>query len=146
VTLGADGAYGHPDHLAVHRWVVDAWRAVGPPRPPLLFAAFTPGLFVPQYEKCIAMMGDPPDPPAHVIGAARIDYELAIRSVVSQKRAALAAHRSQLPAGDPAALFPPGIVAALLEVERFTDADGHAVAATRALLTSLADWELGTGN
>src|SRR5512135_2686678 len=53
LTLGADGAYGHPDHTAVHRWVRDAWESFKGERPALLYAAFPPGLFVPQYEKCI---------------------------------------------------------------------------------------------
>ena len=29
VTFGPDGVTHHPDHVAVHRWVVDAWRGRG---------------------------------------------------------------------------------------------------------------------
>ena len=29
LTFGPDGQTGHPDHLAVHRWTMDAWKASG---------------------------------------------------------------------------------------------------------------------
>lgn len=118
LTLGPDGAYGHPDHLAVYRWVTAAWEAAGR-GPRLLEAVFPRGLFLPQYEKCLGMMGDPPDPPAAAIGGGPWDEERDIAAVAGLKLAAIAAHRTQLPGGDPHALFPPGIVAALLSRERF---------------------------
>ncbi|MBA4179537.1 MAG: hypothetical protein C0506_03015 [Anaerolinea sp.] len=124
LALGADGAYGHPDHIAVYHWVAEAWRALSGPRPELLFAAFPAGLFLPQYEKCIEMMGNPPSPAAADIGSASFDYEVDIRPVARVKLSAIRAHRSQLPGGDPEALFPAGIVSRLLEVERFRDARG----------------------
>lgn len=124
LTLGADGAYGHPDHLAVHRWVNAAWgraeRAF-----PLLYAAFPPGLFLPQYELCVGMMGDPPAPAREDVGVAKAHYRADTSPARETKLAAVAAHRSQLPGGVPEALFPPGIVAALLEAEWFTDARGR---------------------
>ncbi|MCC6381645.1 MAG: PIG-L family deacetylase [Dehalococcoidia bacterium] len=119
LALGADGAYGHPDHLAVFRWVVGAHAALAAPQPRLLFAAFPRGLFLPQYRLCVSMMGLPPQPPASAIGAAPWRYRLDIRAVAAQKLAAVGAHRSQLPGGDPHALFPPGILAALMAEERF---------------------------
>ncbi len=137
LSLGADGAYGHPDHVAVHRWVLAAWQSMRSERPRLLLAAFPRSLFLPQYEKCIAMMGDPPSPPASAIGSDTFDYEVSVKLVESAKLAAVAAHRSQLPGGDPESLFPPGIVAALLGTERFTDAAG-ADAGTASLLRRLA--------
>lgn len=137
LTLGADGVYGHPDHIAVHRWVVAAWAALGEPRPALLFAAFPAGLFLPQYAKCLDMLGDPPTPPASAIGGTRVHYEVPVSPVAVTKLAAISAHASQLPGRQPEALFPPGIVASLLEVERFTDARGAAQAETAALLGSL---------
>ncbi len=136
LTLGADGAYGHPDHLAVHRWVAGAWAA-SQQRPVLLFAAFPPGLFLPQYAKCIDMMGNPPSPPVSEIGAAPVHYEVPIASVATEKLAAISAHASQLPGGKPGALFPPGIISSLLDFERFTDARGAAHPETVALLQSL---------
>ena len=53
-----------------------------------------------------------------VIGgeAEEIDLRLDVADP-ERKRAAIAAHRSQLVEGDPASLFPPGIVDALLREE-----------------------------
>jgi LmbE family N-acetylglucosaminyl deacetylase len=136
LTLGGDGAYGHPDHLALHQWVVGHWRAFRPDKVPLLFPVFPRGLFLPQYEKCIGMMGDPPNPPAEAIGRDSWDYAVPITRMREQKLAAIASHRSQLPGGDPEALFPTGIVASLLEVERFEDARGGAFDDVRELLAS----------
>ena len=137
LALGADGAYGHPDHIAVHRWVLEAWQGIGDRRPPLLFAAFPKGLFLPQYEKCIGMMGDPPEPPPWAIGADAWDYTVPIAAARDTKLAAIGAHGTQLPGGDPEALFPRGIVVALLREEHFTDARGGANRATAALLARL---------
>jgi N-acetyl-1-D-myo-inositol-2-amino-2-deoxy-alpha-D-glucopyranoside deacetylase len=137
LSLGADGAYGHPDHVAFHRWALDAWEALPAPGPILLFAAFPRGLFLPQYEKCRGMMGDPPDPPPSAIGAARHDLQVDITVVRAQKLAAIAAHRSQLPGGDPFALFPPGVVDGLLDYERFALAHGVDRAAAAALLAGI---------
>ncbi len=137
LSLGADGAYGHPDHLAVYRWVREAWESLPGERPPLLFAAFPPGLFVPQYEKCVAsgIMGDPPRLRPAGIGAAPAHYALDVSSVRPLKKRSIASHRTQLPGGRAEALFPAAIVSALLATERFTDARGErgpAVAATLA--------------
>jgi LmbE family N-acetylglucosaminyl deacetylase len=125
LTLGPDGAYGHPDHLALYRWTSEAWDFLGEDAPPLLYAAFPKGLFVPQWEKCIGMMGDPPHPPADTIGVAEAPIVLNIEALADTKLAAIAAHRSQLPAGDPHALFPPGIVAGLLREEWYVPANGR---------------------
>jgi N-acetyl-1-D-myo-inositol-2-amino-2-deoxy-alpha-D-glucopyranoside deacetylase len=139
LTLGPDGAYGHPDHIALHRWVTDAWQSLPATRPPLLYAAFRPGLFLPQYEKCIGMMGDPPSPPPEAIGAIEPHYTVDVRSARETKLASIRAHRSQLPGGDPEALFSPGIVSALLETEWFTGASGDSDPGVAVLLRSLAE-------
>lgn len=138
ITLGPDGAYGHPDHIALHRWVTAAWQSAGAARPHLLYAAFPPGLFIPQYHKCIGMMGDPPAPQESAIGAAPWHYTVPTRQLRRTKLASIGAHRSQLPGGDPEALFPPGIVAALLDVEHFSDATGREQPAVTALLAGLS--------
>jgi N-acetyl-1-D-myo-inositol-2-amino-2-deoxy-alpha-D-glucopyranoside deacetylase len=139
VTLGHDGAYGHPDHLAVHRWVTGAWSAGPASRGgTLLYPVFPRGLFLPQWEKCRHMLGEPPDPPAEAIGSDSFHYEVDIRAVRETKRASIAAHRTQLPGGDPEGLFPPGVVSKLLDVERFEDASGKRNEATAELLASLA--------
>ncbi len=139
VSLGEDGAYGHPDHIAAYRWLLEAWQSLGASRPPLLLAAFAPGLFLPQYRKCLSMMGDPPTPaPEKIGGAAAWHYQLPISQVAPTKLASIAAHRTQLPGGDPEAIFPPDIVQKLLDFERFSDATGRSHARARQLLASLA--------
>jgi LmbE family N-acetylglucosaminyl deacetylase len=40
LTFGPDGATGHPDHIAVHRWATEAWRRHGC-RGRLLYATST---------------------------------------------------------------------------------------------------------
>jgi LmbE family N-acetylglucosaminyl deacetylase len=127
LALGADGAYGHPDHLTVHSWVQEAWETIDE-KPVLLFAAFPAGLFLPQYEKCVAsgIMGDPPLVNPAAIGAASPEYRVDIRASAETKLAAIAAHRSQLPGGEPEAMFPPGIVAGLMAEERYTLVKGDA--------------------
>ena len=137
LTLGPDGAYGHPDHIAVYRWVRDAWESFPGERPPLLHAAFPRGLFLPQYEKCLGMMGSPPTPAAHELGVDRAHYEIPIIQVERVKLRSIAAHHSQLPGGEVDAIFPPGIVPQLTAVERFNDARGAVVEETTQLLASL---------
>ena len=135
VTLGGDGAYGHPDHVALHRAVETVFATAGE-RSALLFAVFPKGLFVPQYEKCIGMMGIPPEPSAEAIGAVAWDWEVDTSSVREAKLASIAAHRTQLPGGDPRAMFPPGIVDSVLDVERYAFA-GTPEPARLALLDSV---------
>lgn len=137
LALGPDGAYGHPDHLALHRWVVEAWDQFGRPCP-LLFPAFPPGLFIPQYEKCVAsgIMGDPPAIGRADIGSAQAHYTVNIEPVRLIKRASVAAHRSQLPGGEPEAMFPAPIIESLLEQERYIDARGARVSAVATLLST----------
>jgi LmbE family N-acetylglucosaminyl deacetylase len=118
---GLDGAYGHPDHLAVHRWIAEGVEALEE-QPLVLFAAFPEGLFVPQYEKCVAsgIMGDPPQLGHGEVGLGEPDLRIDVESARDLKLAAIGAHRSQLPAGEPRALFPPGIVDRLQAEEWFT--------------------------
>ena len=123
LSLGADGAYGHPDHIALHRWVLETWDGMNE-APALLFAAFPRGLFIPQWEKCLGMMGDPPSPTPAEIGVEAPHVSIRIEEAAQRKLSAVAAHRSQLPGGDPEALFPPAIVAATLREEWFTVGGG----------------------
>ncbi len=134
LTLGPDGAYGHPDHIALHDWVRDAWLACPEPRPALLWPVFPPGLFLPQYDRCRHMLGDPPSPAPGEVGSDTFDYEVPIATVAAIKRDAIAAHRTQLPGADPQAIFPPGIVAALMASERFSDAYGSPQPRAAAML------------
>lgn len=138
LALGPDGAYGHPDHIALYRWVTEAWDSLDPPRPPVLYATFPRGLFLPQYEKCLPMLGDPPQPPRDTIGSDASHYAVPVAAVSDIKRASIAAHRSQLPGGDPDAIFPPGIVDALMAEEHYTDATGSRSEVIAALLASIS--------
>lgn len=134
-TLGADGAYGHPDHIALHRATETVFGSAAE-RSALVFRVFPPALFLPQYQKCLAMMGDPPDPPPSAIGSDRWHFALDVSSLRDEKLAAIAAHRTQLPGGDPRAIFPPGIVDALLTTERYAFS-GPEPAGLRQLLVPL---------
>jgi LmbE family N-acetylglucosaminyl deacetylase len=101
-----------------------------------MFAAFPRGLFLPQYDLCIGMMGDPPVPERQAIGAAPWDVEVDIRGVKGAKLAAVAAHRTQLPGGDPFELFPPGVLEGCMPTERYTLAQGSQL--PQALLAAMA--------
>lgn len=139
LSLGRDGAYGHPDHLAVFRWVTEAMAAAND-EPALLLAAFPAGLFLPQYELCrtVGVLGDPPVLEPGDLGAGKVHYRVPIGDTAGQKLAAIAAHRTQLPDGDPRALFPPRIIDGLLSIERFEDASGRANRRTTTLFAQLA--------
>ena len=126
LSLGADGAYGHPDHVAVQRWVAEALEGLEEP-PPGVFAVFPRGLFIPQYKKCVAsgIMGDPPTLQPGQIGVDAPDLRISVGAVRDLKLRAIAAHRSQLPGGVPEGLFPPGIVDSLLDEEWFVAPQDH---------------------
>lgn len=124
LTFGADGAYGHPDHVAVHEAAKAAFPATGARR--LLCAAYPAGLFAPQYDLMLstplaAAMGALEDL-GLATGASVVEVD--ITDVASVKLAAIACHRSQLRDGDPESLFPPGLVRATLEREWFEVAAG----------------------
>ncbi|MFN0096232.1 MAG: PIG-L deacetylase family protein [Dehalococcoidia bacterium] len=142
VTLGPDGAYGHPDHLAVHAWVRDGSRLEGRPCP-VLWCAFPAGLFVPQWEKVRGMLGDTPAPAQDELGVSQPGYVVPIGVFAGTKQRAIAAHQTQLPGGDPEALFPPGIVAALLSEEWYEAADSAESAAS--LLAEITGAATGSG-
>jgi len=141
ITLGADGVYGHPDHIALHKLVTPAFRSAGggtrfpdhvfgvsyqPAR--LLWAAYPRGLFRAQWEK---LLGGSLDAavrmvnPDHLgVDPSAFDVSVAISDFAQTKLAAIRCHRSQLPDGDPRSLFPPGIVPLLLGVEHFQHGEG----------------------
>lgn len=137
VTLGADGVYGHPDHIALHRLVTPAFRSAGggtrfpeeefgpPHRPDRLFwVAYPRGHFRPVWERLLSTdlaEGVRQVDPDH-LGApdGEIHAEVDVRAFVPAKLAALRAHRTQLAGDDPLSIFPKGILDPVLEVERFT--------------------------
>jgi N-acetyl-1-D-myo-inositol-2-amino-2-deoxy-alpha-D-glucopyranoside deacetylase len=136
ITLGEDGVYGHPDHIALHKLVMPAYRSAGggsrfpeaefgPPWAPerLLWTAYPRGLFRPQWEHMLksehaeAMRQVNPDR----LGVDPAEFAVAvdISGVAQTKLEAIRCHRTQLPDGDPIGLFPGGIVRMLLGVEYF---------------------------
>jgi N-acetyl-1-D-myo-inositol-2-amino-2-deoxy-alpha-D-glucopyranoside deacetylase len=136
ITLGEDGVYGHPDHIALHKLVMPAYRSAGggsrfpeaefgPPWAPerLLWTAYPRGLFRPQWEHMLrsehaeAMLQINPDR----LGVDPAEFAVAvdISGVAQTKLEAIRCHRTQLPDGNPIGLFPGGIVRMLLGVEYF---------------------------
>jgi LmbE family N-acetylglucosaminyl deacetylase len=93
VTFGPEGMTGHPDHRAVHRWSLDAWRSTGQAAR-LLWATVTPEFHAEwgaQTEALGIWEGEVPCTPTHELALAvdcgpRLD----------EKLAALLAHDSQV--------------------------------------------------
>lgn len=92
VTFGPDGITGHPDHVAVSRWVTAAWRASGLGQ--LRYAATTRSFlrrYAAVHERLGLLPADAPAVPDEQVA-------LAVRLTgpeLDVKRAALAAHASQ---------------------------------------------------
>jgi LmbE family N-acetylglucosaminyl deacetylase len=138
VTLGMDGAYGHTDHLACTAWVRAAVAAIPlQARPRLLLAAFPRGMFVPVWQRvrrvASVLIAPGLDEASLGVAASAVDIRLDVRPVTAQKRAALAAHRSQLPGGDPMRFLAPALprtaLTHLLGEEWYVHADGPALPA-----------------
>ena len=136
ITLGADGVYGHPDHVALHKLVMPAFRSAGggtrfpddrygPAYAPdrLLWTAYPRGLFRPQWELMLrsehAAAMRQIDPEKLGVDPAEFAVQVDISTVAQTKLAAIRCHRTQLPDGDPRSLFPAGIVPLLLGVEYY---------------------------
>ncbi len=142
LTLGPDGVYGHPDHIALHKLVTPAFRSAGggsrfpeeqfgPPWQParLYWTAFPRGYFRPVWERLLhsdlAAGVRQFDPERLGVTDDEVHVEIDVTAFVPQKLAALRAHRTQLREGDPFSIFPPGIIEGILERERFTLAFGE---------------------
>ncbi len=141
LTLGPDGVYGHPDHIALHKLVTPAFRSAGggsrfpeeqfgPPWQParLFWTAFPRGYFRPVWERLLysdlATGIRQFDPERLGVTDDEVHAEIDVTAFLPQKLAALRAHRTQLRDGDPLSLFPEGILAGILARERFTLAFG----------------------
>ncbi len=119
-TLGEDGGYGHPDHLACTRMVQTA-RFDGA----LLEAVFPRGAFAPvhralrrfiQLERTTDELGTSRD---------RVDHIVSIAASREQKLASIGAHRSQLRGDDPRSFLVDGLIDALLDEEWFMQVRGR---------------------
>jgi LmbE family N-acetylglucosaminyl deacetylase len=120
LTFGPDGMTFHPDHIAVHRWVTDAWKQRGR-RSRLLYAAATTEQierFGHLYEEWNIYMTDerPTGVPADEVNVhVRLDG-----APLDRKLAALRAMATQT--GDVIAMLGPPVYAALVAEEAFIDA------------------------
>lgn len=136
ISFGQDGVYGHPDHVALHKLVMPAFRSAGggtrfpdeeygpswaPER--LLWTAYPRGLFRPQWEHMLhsehAAMMRQLDPDRLGVDPSEFAVSVDISGVAQTKLEAIRCHRTQLPDGDPIRLFPGGIVRLLLGVEYY---------------------------
>jgi LmbE family N-acetylglucosaminyl deacetylase len=105
VTYGADGGYGHPDHIKTHQVTVEACRISGQPG---LYAVVFPRAWLAHFVEVAAAAGveargpallgvDDMDPPASFGTPDGEPFEaLDTSDYVDIKRAAIAAHRSQM--------------------------------------------------
>lgn len=122
VTLGEDGAYGHPDHLACTALVHEARARLD--RPALLLAQFPRDAFA-RVRRGLARAGlnlDRDRP----LGIRRDEADLRVRlgEGRARKLAAVAAHGSQLRDGDPQSFLDGRVLQVLLDEEWFTLAPG----------------------
>lgn len=93
VTTGADGIYGHPDHIAVTRAVERVADCE------LLRAAFPVGLFEPLRAALAKLPGLELARTRLGIDRAAVDRVVDVAPVAHAKRRAIACHRSQLRGG-----------------------------------------------
>ena len=122
LTMGRDGAYGHPDHVACSVALSRAVAALVKP-PTVLHVAFPAGLFDELRRRlrraALPLEPVPPD-------GASPDYAVRTRDFASHKLDSLAAHRSQLIDGNARNFLLPGLMGALLEEELFQHVAGPA--------------------
>lgn len=122
LTFGADGITGHPDHVAVHRWVSTAWNACG--RWPWLLHASVSAThlarFGPLYEEWGVYMTDdrPSGVPEELLA---VDLRLD-GSALDRKMTALRAMATQT--APAMAQLSEEVYASMVAEETFVDADG----------------------
>lgn len=120
ITMGPDGAYGHLDHVVCSEVLAEEVAAASDP-PTVMHTVFPPGLFEPLRRR-LGRAQVPLAPPA--VPGLPADYAVDIRPFERLKLASIAAHRSQLRAGDPRSFLMPGTVDRLLAEELFRHAGG----------------------
>lgn len=156
LSLGPDGVYGHPDHIALHRLLVAAFAAAqggdrfppdrfgGPWAPQRLYlAAFPRGMFRPMYDHMLSSEYAGSiralDPEKLGVEPAEVAAAIDIRPFATQKLAAIACHTSQLRDGDPFSLFPGDLVRRTLTMELYTIGAGEpATGRLRSLAEGIA--------
>lgn len=130
VTYDDNGVYGHPDHVMVHRVGHAAARRLGLPTVydatvDREYLHFVETHVVEQAHRAIDLLsgtfeGEPgPGEPAGLglaatplgVPSVLVDLTVDVRAVLDVKRAAMAAHASQLPADSPALSLAPDVFA-----------------------------------
>ena len=143
VTFDANGDYGHPDHMAIHRLTVSAFHKAGDPncyseqlrnglqahQPKKLFAHSMAWSIMRKVYRQARAQGAAFSPggnaatiPVYQMGTPDEEITTAIsldRWQLAAKMAAMQAHRTQLDPDGPFYHFPQGAVREWLEVERF---------------------------
>ena len=136
LTFGADGLYGHPDHLAT-RSVVAFAAASLEPRPATLESVWEAGIMA-ELVAAAAQRHLPVDlwglSPAAFGVARATSIEIDVRPVIARKLRALAAHRTQFAADHLLAALPADLAARFLGDEGWAADDPAAAGALRALL------------
>jgi LmbE family N-acetylglucosaminyl deacetylase len=122
VTFDATGGYGHPDHLAIHRWTAQAFTAAGDPSCyPEAGPAFAPRrLFWSSFPRSVRKMMveyfkehnihsvfSNLSPEKYGLPDEMITNRVNVKPYLSLKRRALGAHRTQLNPNGPFAKIPP---------------------------------------
>jgi N-acetyl-1-D-myo-inositol-2-amino-2-deoxy-alpha-D-glucopyranoside deacetylase len=132
VSYDETGGYGHPDHVKAHQMAVAAVEAAGAERPAKLYFVRIPLMWSRDFvralrEAGVAAPGSAPsgaDAGADVaeIGVpdGLITTAIDVREYVPTKRAALAYHASQLPAGHFLMRMPPDLAQRLWAQEYFS--------------------------
>jgi LmbE family N-acetylglucosaminyl deacetylase len=146
LTFGPEGVYGHPDHVAVHRWAKEAFlhdalalesegrepqgRVTAPPpltpaAERLYYCAPPRSWYRAVVERCRARgVHDRYGPRADVLGVPDelVTTRIDVASYAGQRLAAIRAHATQLPADHPFRTLPEPDLLALFAVEWFTRA------------------------
>lgn len=132
LTHGADGAYGHRDHVALASLVPEALSAITDrPMPRLLHAAFPQNLFRPVWQRLRrsrpfrgSVLASRPEfgcPPEAA------DLRIELRPVAGRKVESIRCHASQLPDGEPRNFLLPGLIDRLLREEWYQHGGGPAL-------------------
>jgi LmbE family N-acetylglucosaminyl deacetylase len=134
VSFGPEGVYGHPDHVAVHRWTKEAMQIYcaeladprdRPPFPRLYYVA-PPRSWYRSVSERTRLRGLPDryGPRVDVLGVPDelVTVRVAVGEAAAARVAAIRAHRSQLFADHPFATLPEADLRELFAVEYFTRA------------------------
>jgi LmbE family N-acetylglucosaminyl deacetylase len=132
ISFGPEGVYGHPDHVAVHRWTKEAMTIYcgdgadsrqRPPFPRLYYVA-PPRSWYRAVSERTRLRGAPDryGPRLDVLGVPDelVTARVSVGAAAAARIVAIRAHRSQLFADHPFATLPEADLRELFAVEHFT--------------------------